>query len=196
MKKYLLLTAIVVLLGQMVPPGTAPKVDASAEEYAVYSVAIANWLSDQQAPAKGPFVIPNVTATDAMTSDKVNQGNRYFVALFPTLKEEVAEDYRTRNKEPLHLKAAFQLKQKYLVVDSNEIKKMFKRGGWGEFYKRYPDSGGFISVSRPGFNKEMDQALLFIEHRCGDLCGTGHYILLEKSGDTWKVIQQNLVWIS
>jgi hypothetical protein len=73
---------------------------------------------------------------------------------------------------------------------------MFKRGGWGEFYKRYPDSGGFISVSRPGFNKEMDQALIFIEHRCGDLCGTGHYILLEKSGDTWKVIQQNLVWIS
>ena len=196
MKKYLLLTAIVILLGQMVAPTTAPKVDASAEEYAVYSAAIANWLGDQQDPAKGPFVIPSVTATDAMTSDKVNQDNRYFVALFPTLKEEVAEDYRTRNKEPLHLKAVLQLKQKYLLVDSNEIKKIFKRGGWGEFYKRYPDSGGFISVSRPGFNKEMNQALIFIEHGCGDLCGTGHYVLLEKSGDTWKVIQQNLVWIS
>jgi hypothetical protein len=42
----------------------------------------------------------------------------------------------------------------------------------------------------------MNQALVYIEHGCGGLCGTGHYVLLEKGVDGWKVIKRSMVWIS
>src|SRR5215217_7791371 len=112
--------------------------------------------------------------------------------MFPTLTAGVARDYRARNKESVRLKESFQLNIKYVLVDKKEIEKIFNGGRWEEFYKRYRDSGGFISLSRPGFNPAMNQALVYIAHACGGLCGTGHYVLLEKSVDGWKVIKRSM----
>jgi hypothetical protein len=39
-------------------------------------------------------------------------------------------------------------------VSSNLIGFPFKDGGWEEFYKRYPDSGGYVIMSSVGINKE------------------------------------------
>lgn len=58
---------------------------------------------------------------------------------------------------------------------------------WEEFYKKYPDSGGFIGISPVGFNRERNQALIYLEHSCRSLCGSGHYILLSKNKEDWKV---------
>ena len=75
---------------------------------------------------------------------------------------------------------------------------MFKGGvnGWEKFYKRFPDSGGIVGVSRVGFNLETNQALVYVEHGCGDLCGTGHYMLLDKGESGWKVAKRYMSWIS
>lgn len=193
--KYLLLTAIVIL-GYLVLPSTSSAADASAEQYAVYSAVIANTF-DKETKLK-QLVIQDLTATDGTAIENLREEGRYFERTFPTLKPEVITDYKTRNKEPLRLTASFDLKIKYVMVTDKEIEKIFNRGGgwWEDFYKKCPDSGGFISLSRPGFNAAMDQALVYIGHFCGGLCGTGHYALLEKRDHRWMVVRQNMVWIS
>jgi hypothetical protein len=68
-----------------------------------------------------------------------------------------------------------------------EIRRIFEGGardsendGWKVFHKKYPTAGGFITLSRVGFNKEKTQSLIYVAHNCGWLCGEGNYILLVK----------------
>jgi hypothetical protein len=199
MKQYLLLAlAIICILSCAVAPRAQRQADASAEEYDVYSAVIANMLADE----KGTFdtqekikvlVIKSRTSTDGSSFDRPDE---HFQQWFPMVKEGVARDYQIKNKTPVRLKSFFGLNLKYVLADELLLQKMFKRGGWEEFYKRYPDSGGYIAFSRVGFNPAMDQALVYIAHGCGGLCGTGHYVLLEKSADKWRVLKRSMVWIS
>jgi hypothetical protein len=83
------------------------------------------------------------------------------------------------------------------LIEKQEIEKIFKgRGWWAESYKRYPDSVGLIVLSRVGFNAARNQAMVYIQHVCGGLCGTGHYVLLEKNADQWRVVKESMVWVS
>lgn len=191
MKKHLLLTAIVLLITYPVP-GTPSPVGTSAEEYAVYSAVIANMFE-----TKVEFlVIQDATATD-FTEDHSKQHDPYFRRMFPTLAKGVVKDYTAKNNKPVRLKDSFKLNIKHVLVDKQEIVKIFKGpGSWEDFYKRYPDSSGLIVLSRVGFNPAMNQAMIYIEHSCGGLCGTGHYVLLEKTSDNWRVVQQIMVWVS
>ncbi|HET6975131.1 MAG TPA: hypothetical protein VFI24_02325 [Pyrinomonadaceae bacterium] len=199
MKKYLLLTVIMVLLASLAPARTEGQ--ASTEEYAVYSAVIANMFPDEKRADDSkdkviPLVILNVTGTDRPRPKEV-QGELYFKQMFPTLPAGVAQDYNARNNEPARLKESFDLKLKYILVDDKEIKKIFDVGrNWEEFYKRYPGSRGFILLSRVGFNAEMNQALVYIQHSCGGLCGTGNYMLLEKKDDRWQVVKRSMAWIA
>lgn len=198
MKKCLLLITIVALASVVPARG---RVDASAEEYAVYSAVITEMFAggrvtfDTQNKIK-LLVIKDMTVTDVLT-DYEEQNEVYFGRMFPTLAEGVVKDYKARNKEPARLKDSFELNIKHVMVKKEKIEKMFAgRGWWQEFYKTYPDSGGLIVLSRVGFSPATNQALVYIQHGCGGLCGTGNYVLLEKSGARWQVVKRSMVWIS
>lgn len=200
MKKYLLLTAIVVHLAYPVLQAMPSPMDASAEEYAVYSAVIANMFAGDgirvDSTSKIQLVIQDATATEFIR-DTLKDDEPYFREMFPMLAEGVAEDYNVRNIKPSRLKDSFKLNLKHVMLKKPELDKIFNGGGgWEEFYKRYPGSSGFIILSRVGFNAVMNQALVYIHHGCGGLCGTGHYVLLEKSGNDWRAIKKNMVWIS
>ena len=199
MKKYLLLTAILVLMGYVVLPQTSGRKDASAEEYAVYSAAIAKMFDGERVTKAGtkPLVIRDVTDIDTSAGVDWKPGHEYFAKMFPALQDEVVRDYKVRNHEPLRLSDSLQLNFKYVLVDKKEIEKeLIGSVWWDEFDKKYPDSGGFIILSRPGFNAAMNQALVYIHHGCGPLCGRGRYMRLEKSVDGWKVVQEETAWIA
>ncbi len=68
--------------------------------------------------------------------------------------------------------------------------------GFDEFYRLYPKSTGFMSVSRIGCNSAKTQALVYIGNLCGGLCGTGQVFLLVKEGGAWKVQYVTMTWIS
>lgn len=193
MKKYLLLTVATILC---FTPAVMPQRagGASAEEYAVYSVVIAEIFSDRQEKS---VVITDRTSSDSTTDGFSDRDQEYFKRMFPTLTEGVDKDYKARNKIPARLKDAFELKMRHVVLTKPEIDRIFKgNGSWDDFYKMYPTSVGIISLSRVGFSASMNQALVYIDHGCGGLCGTGHYVLLEKSADGWRVVNRRMVWIS
>lgn len=192
MKKYLL-TALIVLVAHTVLAQSARAVDASTEEYDVYSAVIADWFAGTHYDR---IVIQNVTESNDVTIERVNRKERYFARMFPALKNGVARDYNIRNKEPLRFKDSLELKMEYVLIDEKEIEKVFKNRTWGEFYKKYPNSGGLVSLSRPGFNSGMNQALIYRQYWCGWLCGGGDYLLLKKSSGRWTIVKEHTVWVS
>jgi hypothetical protein len=107
-----------------------------------------------------------------------------------TIDRSAAEDYEAKNSRPWLLnKASFKLPAKLNLITDLDLKAIF-HGHWGElewidYYRRYPDSTGFVMLSRIGFNTEHTQGLLYVGSRCGPVCGDINFLLLEKANGTW-----------
>ena len=54
---------------------------------------------------------------------------------------------------------------------------------------------GTVRFSAPAYSGE-GHALVYGSYVCGGLCGYGWLFLLERSGDSWRVVSTELVWIS
>ncbi len=70
------------------------------------------------------------------------------------------------------------------------------RSYWDQFYKRFPGSSGLYELSGIGFNHGHTEALLFVQRHCGELCGSGSFVLLRKTVTGWRVFAVVLVWVS
>jgi len=87
------------------------------------------------------------------------------------------------------LQRKLQSDRPYELVRSDTIKLLFKESasdGWNDFYQRYPDSGGFITLSPVGFNNSKTLAIVYTGSSCGGLCGRWRFHLLEKIKGKWK----------
>ena len=177
--------------------------EVTKEEYAVYNAVIGDMFAgskvtfDTQAEVK-LLVINDHTTSNLFLLGQSDETSSTFRQELPLLVDETMNDYRTKNKGSEQLKPAFDLKIKYTLVEKQVIDLIFKHGpdGWPAFYKKYPDSGGYLRLSRVGFNRKTVQALIYVEHGCGGLCGTGHYVFLVKGQEGWKVNKKIMAWIS
>jgi len=65
----------------------------------------------------------------------------------------------------------------------------------GEFQIRFPNSFGYIAISRAGLNFNKTEAIFYIDHFCG-LCGGGRYVLMRKMNGSWKLVEEHYTWVS
>ena len=165
----------------VMPQDTGPISDPEA--YAVYASLLPNEWTVRTAHAK-TLVFQEETGTNwrCMPSGK-------------PLEEDwrpVVDSLRSENTRPRLLRAGFPLGTPYLVVPSADITASFRdvpsdsTFGWSGFYKRYPDSGGFMVVSAVGFDVSKKRAMVYMAHSCGSLCGGGMHHLLEKVDGAWR----------
>jgi hypothetical protein len=158
----------------------------SSEEYEIYSSLIQQKYVE---PNTKLLVIEDRTfrydfaiQDDEPWRDKPKKG----VAIDQT----AAEDYEARNSRQWLLnKASFKFQVKLDFITDLDLKAIF-HGHWGDlewisYYRRYPESRGFIMLSRIGFNSAHTQALLYMGSRCGPGCGDVNFLLLEKVNGTW-----------
>jgi hypothetical protein len=113
--------------------------------------------------------------------------------------DSAVEDFKRKCTESVSLKPLFTLPAKQVLISDQELGDFFdilSSGSWARFYKRYPNSVGFVSLSRVGFNLNHDQAFLYVALRCGDLCGSGYYVLLAKDEGAWSVKHIDPLWVS
>lgn len=118
----------------------------------------------------------------------------------------VVDNFRSVNASVKLLKAGFPMTPPYIVVSSATIEATFKTVaddpmfGWSGFYKAYPDSGGYLVVSAVGFSADRTQAMVYMAHHCGSLCGGGMHHLLEKANGAWREavvpVRSNCSWVS
>jgi hypothetical protein len=67
---------------------------------------------------------------------------------------------------------------------------------WGKFYLKYPKSQGIMSLSRVGFNRGLDRALVYIGNQSGGKTGVGYYVFMVKQDGGWQVNGRTAAWVS
>ena len=69
--------------------------------------------------------------------------------------------------------------------------------GWRNFRREYADAAGIIRMSVPVFDETGQHALTYIEFDCGPSCGSGRFVVLDKSPQAgWAVSGGSLVWMA
>ncbi len=97
---------------------------------------------------------------------------------------------RTSRKMPIALDSGV------ASASSQDIHALIGDRFWSGFYDRYPDAIGVLVVSWAVVSRDGRQALIYGEHRCGGLCGTGNLYRLARARGHWRVENTFGLWIS
>src|SRR5688572_24509571 len=157
----------------------------SVEEAAVYSALINEQLEVPFSYLMGdPVLIVNSTISDKVDDD-------YLYESAPDLDKDTVEDFKAVNRESQTLDLSLSLNKpyEYITLPSDE-------NGWLEFEQKYPNAISITSLSKIGFNKKLDQALVYMSNYCGNECGVGDIYFLIRKGDTWKIENVIGIWVS
>jgi hypothetical protein len=150
------------------------------EAYQIYSLLLPK--EESYGLAKGRLVIQQdaVQKHEALSSCLADEAANKF-------RDAISDFDRLETKSWL-LQRKFQIAKPYILVDSDTIGRVFRQlpGGWDSFYKRYPDSGGYLIISPVGFNNDKTQAIVYTGSSCGGVCGRWSFHLLEKVQGKWK----------
>ena len=172
----------------LTPVPKADAADIDREEQAVYSVVVHS--------GDGSAVLLRETSSD-ISNDDPAQSLDYIKSGLPSASKETLNSFIDRNQEHTQLSPDMQLDVEYVLLSDDEQKSIFTQAeGWDTFYEKYPGSGGYTSLSRVGFNDELDQAVVYAGNMAGPLMGAGFYYLLEKKDGEWRIIEQVMAWIS
>jgi hypothetical protein len=118
----------------------------------------------------------------------------------PGLKTAHSQVYRAfldANLHPGSFHRSFDLPLPYQIIEASDFRSIFRDGrAWGHFYEKYPNSTGFLRLSRVGFNSDGNEAAFYISKYCDGLCGGGYFVIMEKLNSNWKVVQEVEVWVS
>jgi hypothetical protein len=199
MKKRLTfsLTLALLLVSRAAPSGS-PRPDVSADEYKIYSaVVMKNYVEEDTRLA----VITDETYDPVPDGDSARVldglGKLHFLPSAETWDDFVAQNRKGEQK----LGRSFSLGVNYVIVDYKSIEGLFEPAvdldeAWKKFYRQYPRSNGYFRVSRVGFNRAQDQALVHTSWMCNQRCGEGRYVLLVKRDGEWKVEDTYTQWVS
>jgi hypothetical protein len=164
------------------------QVDSEKEEQAVYAVFVRG--------GKGPALILEMTAIGTSTSDP-KQILEYVTSGLPGISRETANSFLKRNEQPTQLSEDMQFGVNYVLLSADELAEISSQPNWHEILnEKYPASGGYTIFSRVGFNRTLDQAVIYVGNVAGPLMGAGYYYLLEKQDGEWVIKEEIMTWIS
>jgi hypothetical protein len=157
----------------------------NSEAYRVYSALLSSKYFAKETTLR--YVIEAETASP--------QG--FFSDCFPSQDNLGFSDWQTfldlkkEGQVVRILENNFEPTDRFQVVSRSLLYAQLNEEGifWKGFQKHYPDSAGIISISSVGFNESKDRALVYVSFTCGFLCGGVHFYTLEKSGNSWKIIE-------
>jgi len=143
-------------------------------------------LSDQTALGVPPGMVGNLPVEGPQT-----------VAFLDRISPEARQNYEEINHSSLHLPSPCKLAPECTLIDLAEVAVQVKDAkAWRKFMAKHPNTPGIIIVSRIGFNRARDQAVVYSGMSCGLLCGQGEFTWLVKRSGVWAVEASNVVWIS
>lgn len=154
------------------------------EEYAVYSAMIEELYAKD---GRRLIVISDPSCCGAAAAPKDYW--RYPYQQSAPVSQAVYANFRERNAERVSLKRSFSLPTEYVFLEFEELKKFVPNPeeGFKNFYAKYPGSGGFITLSRVGFNRKRDVAFVYSNMVCGATCQEGRFIVLSKKSGVWRI---------
>jgi len=184
-----------------VPPAKANQCVLTNEDYAVYSALLLD-RGKPEDPEERWDDKPDLVLLDS--TDTGEDGKSLMWGFRSASKQApsdaTVDNFNARRQSLCQLQPQFEPTVAYHFFTQKERDSLFKKKGiargWREFYKKYPHSSGYWSLSPVGYDPERLEALVYVGHHCGGLCGTGHLVLLAKEDGRWNVKNRVMLWIS
>jgi hypothetical protein len=185
---FILLLIPIIMACSFFTSAPAPsQAEIEKEEQAVYSF----FAGDQ-----GPMLILEDTATD-ISEDDPRKTLEYIRSGLPDISKQTLDSFLERNESPDPLSPDMDLGVDYILLSPDELSEITRQPNWPEIMaERYDGAVGYTVFSRVGFNKSLDQAVIYVGQMAGPLMGAGYYYLLEKHNGEWKLTGEIMVWIS
>ena len=188
-------------------PAASPQKDQrnqveDPDEYAVYSAVLNDRFSGEEVKR---YVIALETNSDAKNAFiGYRHGLAPSGAKRPEVDPETSKDFESKTRDASELANKFTLPVPYLLVSEATLRKIFdnqkdgkpNEDAWHQFYKEYPGAPGAISFTRVAFNTKRNQALLYVAHQSDFLGGSGRFLVLSKVGNSWKIKEEVIMWLS
>lgn len=83
-----------------------------------------------------------------------------------------------------------------ITMSADEVSRTFQLDFWKTFHDRHPGSAGYVQATRAVVSRDGGQALIYAEHSCGVLCGTGDLHLLRFHDGQWRIETSYMLWVS
>ncbi|MGD2249910.1 MAG: hypothetical protein PVF58_15995 [Candidatus Methanofastidiosia archaeon] len=163
------------------------------EEYAVYNALIETGIyifgTDSSVLSLEAIVVKDEASLEFMKSYvvKKDQAREYMAERMPEVEQETFEDFKMKNTEPYPLHNFFDVSIPIVLVNKEEINEILRKENGDNIFLSTYNSDVFVTLSRVGFNAEMDQALVYAGISTTIGFGIGYYVLLVKEGGHWKV---------
>lgn len=82
------------------------------------------------------------------------------------------------------------------MIREEDVSAPFTLDWWSQFRARFPDTSGYMRITRPVLDDARKVAVIYVAHQCGGLCGTGTLVRLERTARGWRVAMIQGVWVS
>ena len=165
----------------------------TSEDYAVYSSVFLDLDKQRNSADKMEMIISEATVSGEdhlLDLQKIRQSTK-------DAPEATVVSFNVQRKRACNLQPQLSGSISYRIVSPEDLDKHFMRGRgmWESFYKEYPKASGIVRLSPVGYNVEATEALVYIEHSCGGLCGAGYLVLLARQDGRWIVKDQITLWV-
>jgi hypothetical protein len=206
MRALLLIIALVVAgcRSQQAPPAAASSPQAAELEVLV------SFLSDYYKSSVQSNT--SLVITDTFSIAMLRMGHESHEKLTRSLLSHASDeiptdlirDFCAKNAKPQAVWPTLGERLSVVLLSRQELERLFAAGpgdkpdGWDRFYAKYPKSPGIITISRVGFNRRGDMAMVYVGSQSHWLAGSGHIRILRKQGDKWVVVPAIIgpMWVS
>lgn len=163
-----------------------PEDRVSQEEFTIYNLVINSRYARSSTQL---LVIQEETAFGNTKDNSLADQLKYVSAKLPQIEQSVFREFSVKNSKSHKLSDNFNLRMKHTLAGSDVLDPMLQLPSfWREFYKRFPDAQGMLSLSRVAFNSELNQALVYIATASGPDTGGSYYVFLTKKGSYWTIL--------
>ena len=119
----------------------------------------------------------------------------------PQVDSTAARDLATRSYEAHSLKsiAVLHLRMPVILLGHSSLDSLPRPDPdeyWTEFYRRFPNTNGLISLSAIGYSASGTIGVLMVDVGCGSLCGNGYIVVVKRDRDKWHIAHIENTWVS
>lgn len=137
------------------------------------------------------------TSTGGFGYDSSSSGQfDYLAEQLPQLTQDMIDNWQAANTEAIIWEDNFDLGVPVVFISQDDLDKLLDDVYWTDFHTQFPEAGGFFELSRPGYNADGDQALVYLSYSVGSLAANGTLYLLSYENGVWQVVGEAMLWIS
>ena len=155
-------------------------------------------------PADTPLVIEDTFAIALFGQSHSEFSRSLLSQASDRVPADLIKDFCDKNAKPQAVWPELGSRLRLKLLSRAELDSLFsakqkqKPDGWDKFYAKYPKSPGIITISRVGFNRGGDIAMLYVGSQSHWLAGSGQIRVFRKQNGKWveEPVSVGPQWVS